>query len=83
MGEELWRIVQRALARNPDERYPTALHLSSALDGYLKATHGAPSTSEIGAWLRTVFPGKAEEIAGWTTKLDRLPTEIIDKPPRT
>ncbi|MBS2027552.1 MAG: serine/threonine protein kinase [Deltaproteobacteria bacterium] len=80
VGEELWRIVQRALARNPDERYPTALHLSSALDGYLKATHGAPSTSEIGAWLRTVFPGKAEEIAGWTTKLDRMPTEIIDKP---
>ena len=79
IGEELWRVVQRALARNPEERYPTALHLSSALDGCLKATLGAPSDSEIGQWLRQVFPGRAEEIAGWTVNVHRAPTEIFPR----
>jgi hypothetical protein len=56
------------------------MHFSSALDGYLRATSGAPSTSEMSQWLRKVFPGKAEEISSWVVKLDRAPTEILDKP---
>ena len=79
VGEELWRIVLRALARKPEERYPTALHLSSALDGYLRATAGAPTPSEISVWLKKVFPGRAEEIAGWTVNLNRAPTEILER----
>ena len=52
----------------------------TALDGYLRATSGAPTSSEIGTWLRKVFPGKAEEIAGWSVNVNRAPTEILDKP---
>jgi hypothetical protein len=78
VDEELWRIVQRALARNPEERYPTGLHLSCALDGWLKSVGGAPSPSEVGRWLHTIFPGRAEEIASWTSGISRKPTEILE-----
>jgi serine/threonine-protein kinase len=77
VDEELWRVIRRALARNPDERYSTAFHFSCALDGWLKAGAGTPSGSEIGRWLRQAFPGRAEEIAGWASTAHRMPTRIL------
>jgi serine/threonine-protein kinase len=80
VGEELWRIILRSLARNPEERYPTALHLSCALDGYLKALGGTPSPSEMGRWLHDMFPLRAEEIAAWVGNVHRIPTQVLDDP---
>lgn len=77
VDEELWRIVQRALARKLEDRYATGLHFSAALDGYLKARGAMPSSSEIGRWLRDTFPGRAEEIASWTGALHRQATRIL------
>jgi serine/threonine-protein kinase len=74
--EELWRIVQRSLARNPDERYPTAMHLSCALDGYLKASGMTPSTSELGRWLQGAFPGRVQEVAAWSATIHGQKTQV-------
>lgn len=79
VDEELWRIVQRALARKPDERYATAFHFSCALDGYLKALGETPGPGEIARWLHEAFPGRAEEIAGWSGSVHRQTTRVLEE----
>ncbi|WP_437623032.1 serine/threonine-protein kinase [Sorangium sp. So ce1151] len=51
---ELEAITLRALAREPEDRYPTARAMALALE----ATGMAASTSEVGAWV-AVFAGES------------------------
>jgi len=64
--EALWKIIRRALARNPDERYQTAGELAHALDTFVEAQDKgddmASLTSEI---LDALFPGEREKRAMW------------------
>jgi serine/threonine-protein kinase len=64
--ETLWNILRRALARDRDERYPTAAAFARDLDAFV-AEHGpdedmAALTSEI---LDALFPGEREKRALW------------------
>jgi serine/threonine protein kinase len=64
--EDLWAIVRRSLARDRDERYPTAEELARDLDAFVAAQ--APDedmptlTGEI---LDALFPGEREKRAMW------------------
>ncbi|MBI1947889.1 MAG: protein kinase [Deltaproteobacteria bacterium] len=47
-------IVEQAVAKNPDERTPTAAALQMRLEGFL-AGQGAPAgTAQLGQWLRSL-----------------------------
>lgn len=52
--ERLGAIVTRAIASNPDERYPTAAALAADLEDYLKRDGCSPA--EVGAWVREHSP---------------------------
>lgn len=52
--ERLGAIVTRAIAGNPDERYPTAAALAADLEDYLKRDGCSPA--EVGAWVREHSP---------------------------
>lgn len=57
---ELDRVVARALAREPQDRYQSALDLHTDL-GIVAERLGSPmSTHELGAWMRGLFPEEIE-----------------------
>ena len=64
--EDLWLIVRRTLARDRDDRYPTAAELARDLDDFVASQGSAEDmpglTAEI---LDALFPGEREERAQW------------------
>lgn len=52
---ELSAIVMRALARNPADRYPTAMDLHDALQGFLYSSGTFFGSRDLSTWLRGVF----------------------------
>lgn len=54
--EEVDLIVQKALARDPDERYPSAERLQVEILQYLYSTGTSPTSSDIARFLKELFP---------------------------
>jgi tRNA A-37 threonylcarbamoyl transferase component Bud32 len=52
---ELDAIVLKALAKNPDDRYPTGHTLEDALSGYLQHLSPPPSARDLSDYLRALF----------------------------
>ncbi|HEY8430757.1 MAG TPA: protein kinase, partial [Sandaracinaceae bacterium] len=53
-------IVERALERDPDARYPTARALADDLAAWLDAQPGPGDHAEVAAWMRRLFPSEEE-----------------------
>jgi serine/threonine-protein kinase len=56
-------VVMRALNRNPDQRYQTALEMRTALEGFLAETHEHVTSESIGLLVRTTFATEREKMA--------------------
>ena len=65
--EELERIVLKALAKDPDERYANAIDLHDELQAFVYTAGEICSRKELAAWMKTLF---ATEIAKETAKLE-------------
>jgi serine/threonine protein kinase len=59
--ELLAEIARKALARNRDERYPSAAEFSSALRRYLKATAADWDNVAIGRFMQDLFSDRLKE----------------------
>ena len=59
---ELARIVARALAVRPEDRYPTAAEFQSDIERYLGTLPHAPSSREVGAMAGTAFAEERAQI---------------------
>ncbi len=57
----LERVVMRALAPDPDERYGTALELREDLDAFVRAARVSFGRRELGELMRATFPERFEE----------------------
>ncbi len=55
LAPELDAIVQRALQKHPDDRFPKAGHMRDALDTWLSKTGGPVSDEEVARYLGLVF----------------------------
>jgi serine/threonine protein kinase len=53
--EELLRISERALAKNPDERYATAADFLADLEAFLVLTQNGVSARDVGKHVATLF----------------------------
>jgi serine/threonine-protein kinase len=53
-------IVARALAREPEDRYPTAAALAEDLHAWLDEQPGPADAAEVAAWMQRLFPDEAE-----------------------
>jgi serine/threonine protein kinase len=64
--EELWTIVRRALARDPNDRYRAAGEMARDLDRFVE-THGRgeDQSRATGGILDALFPGEREKRAQW------------------
>ncbi len=64
--EELWTIVRKALARDPDGRYGTAGEMARDLDRFVESHgRGDDQGKATGAILDALFPGEREKRAQW------------------
>jgi eukaryotic-like serine/threonine-protein kinase len=79
--EELWRIVRRALARDPEDRYATADELARELDGFVSAQeHGEDMAQLTGEILDALFPGEREQRGLWLRRAN-APRQGVTIPP--
>src|SRR5690606_15635288 len=56
-------VVERALARDPEQRYASARELSRDLEQCLGMAHDTVPTMDVAEWMRDVFPGGNERVA--------------------
>jgi serine/threonine-protein kinase len=61
---ELEGIVMRALRRDPAERYPSAQAMQLDLERFARRCGYSTSMTELGAYVRGLFPGRVAEPAG-------------------
>jgi serine/threonine-protein kinase len=80
--EQLWLVLRRALARHPEDRYPTAAEVARDLDAFVDANGGAddmqPRTSAI---LDALFPGDREKRAQWLRHANATRAQRASLPP--
>ncbi len=67
VGPALDAIVMRALARKPDERYPTAHEMAVALRKVSEADGATSGPERLGPWLTGLFP---ELHAEWNQRVE-------------
>lgn len=72
--DELWRIVNKALERNRDNRYATAAELAEDLDAFVGTTGDADLHLLISAILDSLFPEDRARQMGWLRRTSVLPT---------
>ena len=58
----LWTILQRALARDPDDRYPTAAELARELDAFVAGTVDTKVMTEV---MRELFAAERARQIAW------------------
>lgn len=63
LSPRLDAIVARALAREPEDRYPTAAAMAEDLLAWLAEQPGPADAAEVAAWMQRLFPSEAEEDA--------------------
>lgn len=61
IAPELERIVEKALASEPDQRFATALEMQTALEEYIDAHDDPPHHREIGKAVATLFQDERKQ----------------------
>ena len=80
--ESLWNIVHRALARDREDRYPTADALARDLDRFAAAQAGAEDYPALTRGiLDALFPGEHEERTKWIRRASTVPGQVRSTPP--
>src|SRR6185312_14866724 len=52
------RLIMKALARNPDERFASAQEMRAALEGLIRTKAWEADTLALTSWMREMFAGK-------------------------
>ncbi|HEY1587619.1 MAG TPA: serine/threonine-protein kinase, partial [Polyangia bacterium] len=71
IGDELERIVMKALAKDVDDRYQNAIDLHDDLQAFMYTAGEFYSRKDLAAWMKRVF---AAEIADESAKLEQYRT---------
>jgi serine/threonine protein kinase len=80
--EELDRIVMKAMALSPDDRYAEASHLENDLAAYLASADQAHLQRELGAYVCTLF-ADATDIPGGARRDSQDPAATVPPHSRT
>jgi serine/threonine-protein kinase len=79
--EELWAVLRRALERDRNKRYATAMDFARALDGFARA-NGAPDASTLAAVMDTLFAEQRAREAAWIAEASTAGAEAPRAPLR-
>jgi serine/threonine-protein kinase len=61
----LWKIVKRALEREREDRYPTALEMAQELDAFSRSRGRVVTASTVAALMKELFGDEWERTAQW------------------
>ncbi|MDH5492324.1 MAG: protein kinase [Myxococcales bacterium] len=61
LTDDFDRVIMKALAKDPDERFSTAGEMQEALMEYLVTQRPPFTTSRLGEWMRSAFASEADE----------------------
>ena len=70
-------IVMRALARNPNQRYRSAMELADDLETFARVYGYICSQSELGSYIREIFPQAYESGSKLTEWCERVPSGAL------
>jgi serine/threonine protein kinase len=59
----LWRVLRRAMRKEPEKRFPTALEMSHELDGYARSEGRSLGQNDVASVMQALFPLEAENDA--------------------
>jgi len=79
--DALWKIVQRALERDPEKRYPNGAELARDLDKFLQK-HGRKGELDeaLATWIEELFPGERKKQEDWLSEVSAVrPAEAPSK----
>ncbi|MEO8797341.1 MAG: serine/threonine-protein kinase, partial [Polyangiaceae bacterium] len=65
--EALWKIVDKALAVKPDDRYPTAKAFADDLNTFLAAREATDLEPDMTKFMSDLFPGEESKQLAWLT----------------
>jgi serine/threonine-protein kinase len=61
----LWKIIERALKKNRDDRWPTALEMANALDEFSRSRGRVVTAATIAELMKELFGEEWERAAKW------------------
>jgi len=61
----LWKIIERSLRHDREQRYPSAEALAEDLDLFLGSVSDAQMRAKLAQFLEDLFPGEADKQASW------------------
>jgi serine/threonine protein kinase len=74
--EELEAIVMRALAREPEQRYPTCSDLQEDLEQFMSSQGHIVTPRRIGAWVQELFDDQPQTVAALLAQLSEEPRAV-------
>ena len=80
VDEELDRVILRALERDPSRRYQSAQELERALAHIVLRTARSPDDTDVGAWMRELFPIEAKRAEPSVSRSVPPPQDIGRRP---
>lgn len=66
--DQLWAIVQKALAVRREDRYSTAAEMAQALDAYLAQREETDLEPKLAQFMTKLFPGEHDQQLTWLSK---------------
>ena len=82
--DALFHIVDKALKRDPAERYGSAVEMRADLDAFVQK-HGrkTPMPDVLSGWLEELFPGERSKQEAWLDKVTHIKTKtrLTMRPP--
>ena len=64
----LWKIIERSLRQDREQRYPSAEAMADDLDAFLGSAPDAEMKARLARFLEELFPGEAHEQADWLSE---------------
>jgi serine/threonine protein kinase len=80
ISDALERIVLKALARDPADRYPRAIDLHDALGAFVQGSGEVYSRAELSAWMKGVFGREFEDDRGKLEAYRQLAADMVSAP---
>ena len=79
--EELERIVLKALAKDPEDRYQNAIDLHDDLQAFLYTKGELYSRKDLAAWMKKMFPAEIEEESTKAEQFRQIVAPVVGGPP--
>ncbi|HSQ63801.1 MAG TPA: serine/threonine-protein kinase [Polyangiaceae bacterium] len=64
----LWKVIERALRQDREQRYPSAEAMADDLDAFVGSASDAQMRARLAQFLEELFPGEAHKQAGWLSE---------------